>query len=294
MRAPVWMLLASLMFASMGVCVKYASTHFHAFELVFYRGLIGAVMMGALVKARGTTLKTDYVAMHAWRSFVGVISLCAWFYAIAYLPLATAMTLNYMSSVWIGVFVMAGALLFGRGPARQGPLMLAALVGFAGVVLILQPTLEKDQLFAGLMGLLSGLIAAMAYLQVTALGRLGEPEERIVFYFALAGAVAGALGTWVLGASPWNWEGAVWLLPIGVLATGGQWCMTRAYSQGATLVVANLQYMGILYAALYSVLLFGEHITLSGWLGMVLIVASGISATVLRARALPDPPAETH
>lgn len=288
------MLLASLMFASMGVCVKYASTHFHAFELVFYRGLIGAVMMGALVKARGTTLKTDYVAMHAWRSFVGVISLCAWFYAIAYLPLATAMTLNYMSSVWIGVFVMAGALLFGRGPARQGPLMLAALVGFAGVVLILQPTLEKDQLFAGLMGLLSGLIAAMAYLQVTALGRLGEPEERIVFYFALAGAVAGALGTWVLGASPWNWEGAVWLLPIGVLATGGQWCMTRAYSQGATLVVANLQYMGILYAALYSVLLFGEHITLSGWLGMVLIVASGISATVLRARALPDPPAETH
>ena len=49
--------------------------------------------------------------MHAWRSLVGVISLAAWFYAIAQLPLATAMTLNYMSSVWIAAFLVGGALL---------------------------------------------------------------------------------------------------------------------------------------------------------------------------------------
>ena len=80
------MLLASLMFATMGVCVKFASAHFHSFELVFYRGLIGAVMMGLLLRLRGTPLKTQFVGMHAWRSFVGVISLCAWFYAIATCP----------------------------------------------------------------------------------------------------------------------------------------------------------------------------------------------------------------
>jgi S-adenosylmethionine uptake transporter len=70
--------------------------------------------------------------------------------------------------------------------------------------------------------------------------------------------------------------------------------MTRAYSQGATLVVANLQYSGIVFAALYSLLLFGDQIALMGWLGMALIVASGLAATVLRTRALPNTPAEEH
>jgi S-adenosylmethionine uptake transporter len=70
--------------------------------------------------------------------------------------------------------------------------------------------------------------------------------------------------------------------------------MTRAYSHGATLVVANLQYSGIVFGAFYSVLLFGDAIRPWAGLGMALIVASGIAATVLRARAAPDAPAEEH
>jgi drug/metabolite transporter (DMT)-like permease len=70
--------------------------------------------------------------------------------------------------------------------------------------------------------------------------------------------------------------------------------MTRAYSRGATLVVASLQYFGIVFGAIYGVTLFGDPITLSGWAGMGLIVASGVVATVLRARAAPDSPAEEH
>jgi drug/metabolite transporter (DMT)-like permease len=100
------------------------------------------------------------------------------------------------------------------------------------------------------------------------------------------------------GLSPWHWQAALWLLPIGVLAAGGQLCMTRAYSragsQSAMLVVANLQYSGIVFAAAYSIALFGDRITPLGWTGMVLIVVSGIAATVLRARAAPDAPAEEH
>ena len=172
--------------------------------------------------------------------------------------------------------------------------MLTVLAGFAGVVMMLRPTLDQNQLFAGIIGLISGLLAAMAYLQVTALGRLGEPEERTVFYFALGSAVGGGLGLLFTGLSPWSWQAAVWLLPIGILASLGQWCMTRAYSRGATLVVASLQYSGIVFAALYSLLLFGDEIPLIGWLGMLVIVASGLMATALRARALPNPPAEEH
>jgi S-adenosylmethionine uptake transporter len=290
------MVLASFLFATMGVCVKLASSNFNAFELVLYRGLVGMVFMALIVQARGSGLRTRFPGMQAWRSLVGVISLIAWFYAIAYLPLATAVTLNYMSSIWVAAFLIGGALLYTRGPMqpRQGLLMLTVLTGFGGVVMILRPTLEQNQLFAGLIGLMSGLLAALAYIQVTALGRLGEPEERTVFYFALGSALGGGIGVMFTGLSEWDWQAAVWLLPIGVLASIAQWCMTRAYSQGPTLVAANLQYSGIVFAALYSLLLFGDQIPLLGWLGMLVIVVSGVVATALRTQALPNPPAEGH
>ena len=292
----LWMVLASFLFATMGVCVKLASSNFNAFELVLYRGLVGMVFMALIVQARGSGLRTRFPGMQAWRSLVGVISLIAWFYAIAYLPLATAVTLNYMSSIWVAAFLIGGALLYARGAMqpRQGLLMLTVLTGFGGVVMILRPTLEQNQLFAGLIGLMSGLLAALAYIQVTALGRLGEPEERTVFYFALGSALGGGVGVMFTGLSEWDWQAAVWLLPIGVLASIAQWCMTRAYSQGPTLVAANLQYSGIVFAALYSLLLFGDQIPLLGWLGMLVIVVSGVVATVLRTEALPNPPAEEH
>ncbi len=113
-----------------------------------------------------------------------------------------------------------------------------------------------------------------------------------MFYFALGSAVAGgAAAAWRLHRPVGRVDlaHALWLLPVGVLAALGQLCMTRAYSsaktESGTLVVANLQYSGIVFAALYSVLLFGDRIDAAGWAGMALIVASGIAATVLRQRA---------
>ena len=296
----LWMIAGAFFFSTMAVCVKIASAWFNAAELVFWRGVLGMLFMWLLARKQGVRLGTPYPAMHAWRSLVGVVSLGAWFYAIAWLPLATAMTLNYMSSVWVAAFLIGGALVAwnprqGPGvPLRQGPLALTVLAGFAGVVMMLRPTIEQNQVFAGLIGLLSGLTAAFAYMQVMALGKLGEPETRTVFYFAVGSAVAGAVAMVFTGLSPWVWKQAVWLLPVGVLAALGQLCMTRAYSQGATLVVANLQYSGIVFGALYSVLLFGDQIAWLGWAGMALIVASGIAATVLRSRAAPQAPAEEH
>lgn len=293
----LWMLLASLFFATMAVCVKVAGAWFTAAELVFWRGLLGMLFMWAVARQQRVSLRTAYPGMHAWRALVGVVSLGAWFYAIAGLPLATAMTLNYMSSVWIAVFLIGGTLLAWNpraGPPRQGPLALAVLAGFAGVVLMLRPTVAQDQALAAVVGLMSGLTAAFAYMQVMALGRIGEPEARTVFYFAAGSALAGGLGMAGTGVSPWDWGHAAWLIPVGLLASLGQWCMTRAYSHGATLVVANLQYSGLVFGAAYGLLLFDEAITPTGWLGMGLIVASGVAATVLRARAAPNSPAEEH
>lgn len=292
----LWMVLASFLFATMAVGIKVASNSFSTFELVFYRGIVSVVFMAVVVRARGARLRTPVPMMHLWRSTIGVLALSSWFYAIAHLPLATAMTLNYMSSIWVAVFLVGGTLVMGKlqVATRQGPIVLTVITGFGGVILLLRPTIEQDQLFAGIVGLLSGLIAALAYMQVAALGRLNEPEPRTVFYFSVGTALVGAALMLVTGVSPWVWPSVLWLLPIGVLAALGQLCMTNAYSRGSTLVVANLQYSGIVFGALFGLILFGDQIPPMGWLGMGLIMASGIASTVLRNRALPSAPAEDH
>jgi S-adenosylmethionine uptake transporter len=289
------MLLASFFFASMGVCIKFASEHFNSFELVCYRGLFGVLFLAVFTRVRGVSLRTQVPMMHFWRSVVGVIALTAWFYSIAALPLATAVTLNYMSGVWIAAFLLGGAILMQKNqmPLRhQGPLFIAVLVGFIGVALMLRPTFNPAQMQGALVGLFSGIFSAFAYLQVAALSRAGEPESRTVFYFSIGAVIAGAFGMVFAGVSAWHWPSALWLLPIGLLAVLGQLCMTRAYSRGATLVVANLQYSGIVFAGIYSITLFGDRLPLIGWIGMGLIIMSGITATALRARAIPNAPAE--
>jgi S-adenosylmethionine uptake transporter len=290
------MLTASLAFATMGVCVKFGATFFTSGEMVFYRGVVGVIFMLFWARLSGIPLKTNIPRMHLLRSGLGVFSLSAWFYSIAHLNIATAMTLNYMSSVWLAAFVVGSALwwrksLVATGHGLQMALLVTILVGFAGVILMLRPAFDQGKEIAGLVGLLSGILAAVAYLQVSRLARSGEPEIRIVFYFAAGTVLAGLVSMAITGVSAWpSWDskGALWLLPIGILASIGQVCMTKAYGSGATLLVANLQYMGIVYAALYGLFIFGDPLPLSAWLGMILIIGCGIAAAMLRSRTIPS------
>jgi drug/metabolite transporter (DMT)-like permease len=285
--APLAMVIASFLFATMGVCVKLASVHYASAEIVLYRGLVGLVVILVWSRLRGVSLRTAVPGMHLWRSVVGVSSLCLWFYALSSLPVATAMTLNYMSSVWMALFLLGGAILLG-GARVDARLMATVLCGFVGVALILRPTLERDQLWHGLMGLLSGVLSAMAYLQVTALGRAGEPEVRVVFYFSCGGLLAGTMLTLLTtGFHAHSLAGAGLLLAVGLLATTAQLLMTRAYSTGKPLVNASLQYLGIAFSFAYGAVLFDDPVTWAGLGGTLLVICSGIAAALLRRRSLP-------
>ncbi|MFG6486983.1 DMT family transporter [Roseateles sp. BYS78W] len=284
------MVLATLLFATMGVCVKLASDLYAASEIVMYRGLVGMASMALLTRHQGMSLATKVPGMHVWRSISGVASLCLWFYAIGKLPLATAMTLNYMSSVWMALFLLGGGVLMGA-QKLDWRLIASVLLGFVGVALILRPSLDQQQLWHGLAGLVSGMLAALAYLQVTSLGRAGEPELRVVFYFSMGGAIAGGLITAVTegGLQTHTLRGAALLLAVGLLATAAQVCLTRAYAIGRPLVNACLQYLGIVFSFGYGMLLFKDPLTWPATVGMVLIIGAGLIATLLRAKVAPPP-----
>ncbi len=286
MPAALLMLFSTLLFATMGVTVKLASAHYGTGEIVFYRGLVGASLMALLARHRGISLRTPVPAMHFWRGFSGVSALTLWFYAIGNLPLATAVTLNYMSSVWMALFLLGGAVLMGANRV-DGRLVLTVLLGFAGVAMILRPTIEQNQLWHGLTGLLSGILSATAYLQVTALGRAGEPELRVVFYFSLGGMVVGAVIALIEGPHAHTASGAALLLATGLLASLAQLLMTRAYAIGRPLVNASLQYLGIVFSFGYGVWLFKDPITGLALAGMLTIIGAGVAATALRHETAP-------
>ncbi len=279
----LWMLFAAFAFSLMGVGVKLASEIYATGEIVFYRSLIGVIIMWTVLASSGTSVRTPHMAMHIKRSLFGVTALLLWFTSITMLPLATAMTLNYMSPVWIALILGAGAALTGTGGADR-KLIGAILLSFGGVICLLQPSVGHNQLTGGLIGLISGMFTALAYVEVRQLGQLGEPEGRIVFYFSAVGMVVGLAWMLFTGPSAHTWRGAGLLLAIGILATLGQTAMTRAYKRGNTLLTANLQYAGIVFSSLWGMIVWRDQLNWLSWVGMALIIASGIATTLTRAR----------
>lgn len=286
----LWMLFASFAFAAMGAAVKLASATFSTSELLMYRGLIGTVILFFSLRLHGGTLRTMFPRAHLWRSLVGVVSLWLWFYAIGAMPLATAVTLNYTSPIWIAVWMFALGWWHGEKHA-EWPLVAAVIASFAGVTLVLRPAVEMNQWLGGLAGIGSSVISAMAYMQVRRLGQMGEPEYRVVFYFSLTTAVTGflaslatpdAAGVSFHAFSPHN---LALVLAIGVAALLAQIAMTRAYRVGKVLVVANLQYTGIVFSSVWGVLLWGDRFDWHVWLGIAVILASGIAATFYNTRS---------
>ena len=186
--------------------------------------------------------------------------------------------------------LMLGGALWLKTARVDGRLVAAVLTGFAGVALVLRPTFEQDLVGPGLVGLAGGLVGATALLQIAALGRAGEPEERIVFYFSLGGIAVGAAWMLLQGASAHTPRGLALLLAMGLLATAAQMMMTRAYRIGRTLANASLQYLGIVFSFAFGVLLFDDPVTWMALAGMMLIFAAGIAATFLRSHAARSEP----
>jgi S-adenosylmethionine uptake transporter len=297
----LWMLVASFLFAFMGACAKLASQYYSTSEIIMYRGIVGVLFLALMVKLRGGSLKTPIPWLHLRRGVIGVTALWMWFYAIGSLPLPTATTLNYMSPIWMAAMLFAAN--WWRGKDRfEWSLVGAILLSFAGVALLLRPSFQADLWFPALIGLSSGVLSALAYLQVRHLGHLGEPEYRVVFYFSATSAVGGlasALASPHFGGQPIHGftdhglKGIALLLTVGVCATVAQMAMTRAYHRGKPLVAANLQYTGIVFSTCWSMLIWNDIPGWMAWLGIAIILMSGIVSTIYNSRNARTAAAET-
>jgi drug/metabolite transporter (DMT)-like permease len=266
-----WMLVAGLLFGCMGVFVKLGSAHFSYVELVLYRSLFGLLLVYGIMLQQRIGIATQHWRTHLWRSISGSIALALFFYCITVLPLATAVTLNYTAPLFLTILTM---LVF--KDKFHLPLSIAIGLGFCGVVLLLRPTLQQNQLLPGLLGLISGFLAGVAYLNVRQLAMVGEPDTRTVFYFSLLATLGS--GVWILFGTLHTItpQGLLILLGMGGSATLAQLAMTRAYRTGRTLVVGSLAYSTIVFASLFGMLLWNETLTPSSWLGMAFIIASGM------------------
>ncbi|MCA1925795.1 MAG: DMT family transporter [Thiobacillus sp.] len=272
-----WMLVAAALFALMGVLVKHLSAQFSSAELVFYRSVFGLVAIWIVIAASHrrllAPLATPHARAHVWRGLSGFSALVLFFYAIAQLPLATAVTLNYTAPLFL-----AGLSAWWLKERHGRGLVAAVLLGFVGIVLLLQPQVDGRAWVPALAGLVSGMLAAVAYVNVKSLGRLGEPEWRVVFYFTLLSTLGGA--AWMAAAGFHRPQAAdwPWLVGIGVTATLAQLALTRAYHRGRTLTVGALAYSTVGFSAIYGVVLFGEHLPMLAWAGMAAVAVAGMLA----------------
>jgi len=184
------------------------------------------------------------------------------------------MTLNYTSPIFLGFF-----LPFISHQKIKKSILMCTTIGFIGALLILDPRGEWKSWFAGLIGLISGIGAALAYIHVIQLSRLNEPDWRTVFYFTLVSTVGSGLWISFNDFHKLVWDDMWILIPLGLSATFAQIAMTRAYRLGNTLVVGALSYLTIVFSGVISLLYFNETVRIEDLIGATLIIVSGAIAS---------------
>ncbi len=273
-KGMLWIIVATFFFSLMGSFVKLGATHFSSLELVFYRSFISLLFLLIYIVISQKEIKTPHLRKQIDRGVVGFLSLAFFFYAIAHLNLGSAMTLNYTSPIFLGFFLP----LISHQKIKKS-ILLCTITGFIGTLFILDPHGEWQSWFAGLIGLISGIGAALAYIHVIQLSKLNEPDWRTVFYFTLVSTLGSGLWISFTDYQRLIWDDVWILIPLGLSATIAQIAMTRAYRLGNSLVIGALSYLTIVFSGVISLLYFNETMRMEDVLGAILIIASGAIAS---------------
>ena len=269
LQGALYMTAAALCFSIMNYLIRYAAGELEAMQIAFFRNLFAlAFMLPWLARVGPAGLVTRRLRSHVWRAVLGLAAMVCWFYSIALLPLAEAVSLNFT----VPMFATAGAALF-LGETVRARRWTATAVGFLGVLVILRPGFTEMTLVMGLPILAAAFMAASTLL-VKSLSETESPSA-VVFYmnlFLTPLSLVPALFVW-----RWpSWEILALMALLGMLAAIAHIAMTRAYTKADASAVMPFDYTRLPFVAAIGFIAFGEVPDLFTWIGAGIIAASAI------------------
>jgi drug/metabolite transporter (DMT)-like permease len=286
----VYMLLAALGFSIMGGAAKSLKESFGAGQLVFWRNAIGLLALAPGLLIKPPVQKGGKLPRLIFRGIMGAIALYTLLYCILHIPLGTAMSYNLTSALFIAIFSF---FLFGEYHGKK--VLLAVLLGFAGMLLIYKPIMHFPWYYH-LAGLISGIVSAIAYLTLGRLAGYYDPRV-IVLSFLLSGFIIPLITMLIhyttglpvdgLFIIAWQWpEGKQWIaiLILGLAALFGQYFVTKAYGSDKAGIVSVFGYANIVYSVFIGMALgdaFPDWVSL---LGILCIISSGVIISLVKRK----------
>lgn len=285
-----YMLLAALGFSLMGGSAKLLKGSFNTGQLVFFRNLVGAIGLTASLIVKPPVSKGGKLHWLVFRGFMGTVALYTLLYCVLHLPLSTAMTYNLSSAIFIALFSF---LLFKE---YHGPfVLLAVVIGFAGMLLVYKPNMHFPWYYHAV-GLLSGIVSAVAYITLGKLAPYYDPRV-IVSSFIFCGVLLPCLFmiTGSLAHTPnddfffvqWRWPmGKEWIYItcLGLAALFGQYFVTKAYGADKAGIVSVFGYANIIFSVFIGMTLGDAFPDIVSWAGICCIIFSGVIISLVKSR----------
>jgi drug/metabolite transporter (DMT)-like permease len=285
MRGAAWMVGSALTFVIATSLIKYIGPGYPAPLQAFYRNVAGfVVLIPWMIKGWPKVFHTTRMGIMLFRSSLGVVAMILNFYAYQLLPLADANALSFTRTLWMVPLVFF-FLREKLGPARIG----AAVVGFAGVLIILQPWshgVGSHAIGFGLpqmAALASALLFALTITGMKMLTRDHSPTTLLIY--------AAALGL-VFSIPPalfvWRWADLHTLgllAAMGVVGTISQGCYIKGMQLGDASAMTPIDYTRLIFATGIGIFVFHEVPTTATIIGSAIVVGSTLFIT-FRERAL--------
>ena len=258
------MLGSTLAFALMQICVKYLP-HIPAYELILFRSIISIVLCVAMLQKLGIPLFGNNKKVLLMRGVFGTTALFLFFYTLQNIPLASAVTLQYLSPIFTALF--AAIFLKEKMQIKQ---WLYFGISFIGVALI-KGFDERISLTLMLIGICSAMFSGMAYTCIRQLKDTEHPLVVVLYFPLVAIPIMSVLSylNWVTPKST-DW---VYLLLMGLFTQIAQIMMTRGIQSGIVNKMISLKYVGTIYALAIGYLIFGESYGIMSLLGIAMVIS---------------------
>lgn len=269
-----YLVMATFFYALMNVCIKFVF-HIPVMEVVLFRCAISLLASYTHLKIIKQPIWGNNKKALILRGLFGMISLTAFFYTLQRIPLASAVTIQYLSPIF--TIILATFIVKERTNAVQ---YLFFLVSFGGVLLIKGFDSRISMLDISI-GITSAFFSGLAYNMIRKTSTTEHPMV-VVFYFplvALPFAVVGCMFDFMMPSGT-DW---IFLIFTGIFTQLGQTFMTMALQKEKASGIVNLQYAGVLFSLLFGYYIFNETYPVLSIAGMMLII-SGIILNFMYSR----------